>query len=190
MQMEELTALKMREELREYLKPFRGCSVYFSEEDEELFYCRLNHLLERAEIERTIDNIVRIGYTTEWYDGKLWISPQNVYIENCVQRLLQNVGAEQYGLYSARLMMHPPETITEYGRKLILRALRLTKWANTGSNNKGKPNKVRAVSELKREIKGFRQECAMLLRRREYSGLYECGVFFSELERTEWFVGK
>ena len=190
MQMEELTALKMREELREYLKPFRGCSVYFSEEDEALFYCRLNHSLERAEIERKIDDIVRIGYTIEWSNGNLRISPQNVYIEKCVQRLLQTIGAKQYGLYSARLMMHPPETITEYGRKLILRALRLTKWANTGSNNKGKPNTVSARSELKKEIKGFRQECALLLRRRDYSGLYECGVFFSELERTEWFVGK
>ena len=190
MQMEELTALKMREELREYLKPFRGCSVYFSEKDEALFYCRINHSLDRADIERTIDDIVRIGYTTEWSNGNLKISPQNVYIEKCVQRLLQTIGAKKCGLYSARLMMHPLETITEDGRKLILRALRLAKWANTGSSNKGKPNKVSARLELKKEIRDFRQECALLLRRRDYSGLYECGVFFSELERTEWFVGK
>ena len=177
----------MREELREYLKPFRGCSVYFSEEDDSLFCCRLDRSLEWAEIERMIDDIVRIGYTTEWYDGKLRISPQNVYIENCVQRILQNIRIEQCGFCSTHLMMHKPEAITERGRKLILKVLRLTKWVNSRSDKNRKLNKIKDFSEQKKQIKSFRQECAMLLRQRESSGFFESGVFFTELERTDWF---
>lgn len=189
MQMEELTALKMRDELREYLKPFRGCSIYFSEKDDALFYCRLDKSLERAKIEKMIDGIGRIGYTTEWVDGKLWISPQNVYIVDCVHRILQNVRTEQRGFCSTHLMMHKPEAITERGRKLILKVLRLTKWVNSRRDENRKLNIISDFSEQKKQIKSFRQECAMLLRRRESSGFFESGVFFTELERTDLFWG-
>ena len=128
MQMEELTALKMREELREYLKPFRGCSVYFSEEDDALFYIHLASTLELIQKEELFAGLAKSGYVMKMKRGKYLVLPGDELIRRYSRKSECNIVSGGKGCFSARLMLHPScDVMTQDGRRLIIDALKIGK---------------------------------------------------------------
>ena len=182
MQMEELTALKMREELREYLKPFRGCSVYFSEEDDSLFYIHLASTLELMQKEELFAGLAKAGYVIKTKRGKYLVSPGDELISRYSRVSERNCVSGVKGCCSARLMLHPScDLMTQDGRRLIIDTLKIGKDIYDNRNNDPAKNNKR-LSLILMQIKSIRQRAAVLLRKKENCGFYETGVFLNEVE--------
>ena len=182
MQMEELTALKMREELREYLKPFRGCSAYFSEEDDALFYIHLASTLELIQKEELFAGLAKSGYVMKMKRGKYLVLPGDELISRYSRISEQNHVSGAQGGCSARLMLHPScDVMTQDGRRLVIDALKIGKDISDNRNNDPAKNS-RRLSFALMQIKSIRQRAAVLLRKKECCGFYETGVFLNEVE--------
>lgn len=181
MQMEELTAIIMRNELRACLAIHGGGgTVYFAREDGPLFYCSIVVEHEATVLQALVEAFTRMGYTCRLTDGKIAISPDDTYLQAMAFAHLPQCGNEMWCTMAKRLCLHNATRLTCQGRQLIIEVLRLERFAATAEQDRlGN----RFKWKLNVNIDRIRQRVALLLRCRDTSGLHEAGCFLYEIEQ-------
>ena len=186
--MEELTALKMRKEIRRYLADFGKCPVYFSDVPKALFYAHCWGIQESNRGQLLINGLEKLGYATELMNDQILIWPGDELIRQYSCLAEDNFKRELWGGCSNWLVLHPSETLTQEGRQLIIDVLRITKGVSANKIDdlivKGNTKKY---PEILTQIRKNRQRAAVLLREKRLSGLYEAGVFLKELNSVIFF---
>lgn len=158
--MEALTAAVWRSELRALFFGMPG-SVVFSRNGGELFFCAIR---EPENLAAAIKRVNSEEWTVYPASGGLGFAPT----ETKILRAVQEMEAGSYtDLLVARLLKKPQMPLNEAGIQMIVHAL------------KAQQNAC-AFEREKREIRWL---CAQLLRKHEYSGQYESGMFLAEAAR-------
>ena len=184
MQMEKLTAIRMRDVLRSYFTCFGEYPVYFSDITEALFFVRFTVPLEPAREQQMFAGLRELGYMYEITGNRILILPGDELIRQYSGIAERSIKPGLRGCLSGRLMLHSSEDeMTKNGRQLIIDTLRLAKGMPEPGNSllmdQGYAGQLPAI---RTQIKKIRQRTAILLRKREFSGLYEAGVFLGEME--------
>ena len=176
--MEELTAFIMRTSLRECLKRHGGVgTVYFAKEGAPLFICSLSGTWMPDKIKELKTALEHLGNIVTKQEGKLFISPDDLWIRKRICELSGSLPETSQGILSQRLCLHPMRSLSEQGMQLVIEVLRLAKYISKETNRKQNAGRVNDAIQM------IRRSCAVALRKGDDSGFYEMGLFLAEIER-------